>query len=213
MSVTSLLAELRSENAELLRRLIIQQERIKRLEELTAPPANGPIGPNEPMTQWTYNGITYWRNSRNELWHQTFERDIGAWVGVYDPTRDTIIIGLPEPRGVRGPQATVQAAAAPAPIKSSVRRSPRLLAKRKECTDRLRSMINNTLAEKQQPKRAELVLQLLNYMNTNIANIDLMFAASPRFKATVLDKCKEFQKETKYPAVVEAATEFLERYI
>lgn len=212
MSVTSLLAELRSENAELLRRLIIQQERIKRLEELTAAPAAAPPAP-EPMIQWTYNGITYWRNARNELWHQTFERDIGAWVGVYDPALDSIIMGLPEPRGVRGPIAPGPTAAAPALIKPSVRRSPRLFAKRKECTEKLRSMINNTLAEKQEAKRAELVLQLLNYMNTNIANIDLMFAASPRFKKTVIDKCKEFQKETKYPTVIDAATEFLERYI
>ena len=203
MSVTSIIAELRSENAELLRRLARQEERIKRLEELTAPAAP------EPMTQWTYNGITYWRSQRNELWHQTFERDIGAWVGIYDPARNTIIMGLPEPAGVHGPiaPAAVQKDSAPAP-----RRSTRLSKRKEQTMQTIRSMLNEFDDIPTAARKVEMAIKLFNYIKTNRGNIHLLFAECPRFKVALIEKCKDFQKEKNYPALIDAATELLELY-
>jgi DNA mismatch repair ATPase MutL len=48
------------------------------------------------LTEWTYEGTTYFKSSMNELWLVDGDK-LGKWVGVYNSVEDEIDTSAPEP--------------------------------------------------------------------------------------------------------------------
>lgn len=97
--------------------------------------------------------------------------------------------------------------------KDSMRKSARLAKKKEHYLAELQAILDAGKDERSIQKRADLTTQFLDYVYENIGAIELLICSTnPSFRAILIKKCKEYQKETKYPHAVEAATRILDWY-